>query len=58
MTPLRQRHTRSTYLLQVSLSARHFHQSTPAVIRNLAILISNGWKACLIKSKMYLTYFS
>ena len=43
MTPLRQRmaediqvrnlspHTRSTYLLQVSLFARHFHQSPEAL---------------------------
>src|SRR5437773_12177815 len=60
MTPLRQRmtedmqvrnlspHTRSTYLLQVSLCARHFHQSPEALgpeeIRAYQVYLTNEKK--------------
>jgi len=60
MTPLRQRmtedmqvrnlspHTRSTYLLQVSLFARHFHQSPEALgpeeIRSYQVYLTNEKK--------------
>src|SRR5437773_11556360 len=60
MTPLRQRmtedmqvrnlspHTRSTYLLQVSLCARHFHQSPEALgpeeIRSYQVYLTNEKK--------------
>jgi hypothetical protein len=32
--------------------------TTTGVTRNLAIMIPDRWKACLIKCKLYLTYLS